>query len=211
WDLNGDGTFGDSTVQKPLFTYTSAGTYTAVLRVTDNHAASTLSTPITITVNPATATTFGTTTPGTLVDTAAANVKEVSKFTAPQAGNVVKVTGYVSGLGAATGTQKVKAIMYADSAGKPGARLGVSKEVTINAGQAWGWVAFEFASPVAIQAGTVWIGYIAAQKGDLTQMRYSVVANDLRFNNNTYSSGPTATFGNGTIGALHYSIYGTYG
>jgi PKD repeat protein len=211
WDLNGDGTFGDSTVQKPSFTYTTAGTYTAVLRVTDNHNASTLSTPITITVNPATTTTFGTTTPGTLVDTAAANVKEVSKFTAPQAGNVVKVTGYVSGLGAATGTQKVKAVIYANSGTNPGARLGVSQEVTITAGRAWGWVDFTFSSPVAIQAGTVWIGYIAAQKSDLTQLRWSSVANDLRFNNNTYSTGPSATFGNATAGALHYSIYGTYG
>ena len=50
WDLNGDGTFGDSTVAKPSFTYTAAGTYSAVLKVTDNHGASTTSSPIAITV-----------------------------------------------------------------------------------------------------------------------------------------------------------------
>lgn len=36
WDLNGDGQFGDSTVNAPSFTYTAAGSYTIGLRVTDD-------------------------------------------------------------------------------------------------------------------------------------------------------------------------------
>jgi len=40
WDLDGDGQFNDSTAAQPLRTYTSDGTYTARLRVTDNHGAS---------------------------------------------------------------------------------------------------------------------------------------------------------------------------
>ncbi len=99
WDLNGDGTFGDSTVAKPSSTYAAAGTYNAVLKVTDSRGASTLSAPITITVTAQSVpSTFGTTTPGPSTDTADANYKAVSKFTAPKVGNVVKVTGYVSGL-----------------------------------------------------------------------------------------------------------------
>lgn len=35
WDLNGDGTYGDSTVASPTYTYPSAGVYTVRLRVTD--------------------------------------------------------------------------------------------------------------------------------------------------------------------------------
>jgi PKD repeat protein len=35
WDLDGDGQFDDSTAQRPTFTYTTAGTRTATLRVTD--------------------------------------------------------------------------------------------------------------------------------------------------------------------------------
>jgi glucose/arabinose dehydrogenase len=50
WDLNGDGTYGDSTAVNPSFTYSTAGTYAATLRVTDSHAASTVSAPVTITV-----------------------------------------------------------------------------------------------------------------------------------------------------------------
>jgi PKD repeat protein len=211
WDLNGDGTFGDATVAKPSYTYSTAGTYNAVLKVTDNHGASTNSAPITITVTSGGSSTFGTTTPGTSIDTATANYKEVSKYIAPRAGNVVKVTGYVSGRGATTGTQKVRAVIYADSGGNPGARLGVSNEVTINANQAWGWVDFTFSSPVAIPAGTIWIGYFGAAQSDLTQLRYDPVANDLRYNANTYSSGASDPFGSGATLGFHYSIYATYG
>ncbi len=157
--------------------------------------------------------TFGTTTPGALVDTATANFKEVSKFTAPQAGNVVKVTGYVSGLGAGSGSQPVRAVMYANSGGNPGALLGVSNAVTVTAGQAWGWVDFTFPTAVPVSAGTVWMGYIAGTTSDLTQLRYDSVANDLRYNTNTggYAAGPTNPFGSPFTVGFHYSMYGTYG
>src|SRR5262249_44125013 len=130
--------------------------------------------------------TFGTTTPGTSVDAATADNKEVSKYTAPQAGNVTKVTGYISGLGKTSGTQNIRAVLYADSGGNPGALLGTSNQVTVPAGQAWNWVDFTFSSPVAIQAGTIWMGYIAGAASDVIQLRYDSVANDLRYNLNTY-------------------------
>ena len=37
WDLNGDGTYSDSTAANPSFTYTAAGTFQVTLRVTDSH------------------------------------------------------------------------------------------------------------------------------------------------------------------------------
>jgi glucose/arabinose dehydrogenase/PKD repeat protein len=39
WDLNGDGVFGDATGPTATFTYTTAGVYTASLRVTDDQGA----------------------------------------------------------------------------------------------------------------------------------------------------------------------------
>ena len=51
WDLNGDGVYGDSTAVSPSYTYTTPGTYSAHLRVTDNHGASSTSQAITISVN----------------------------------------------------------------------------------------------------------------------------------------------------------------
>ena len=40
WDLDGNGTYGDSTAAKPSRTYTTAGTVNVGLRVTDSHGAS---------------------------------------------------------------------------------------------------------------------------------------------------------------------------
>ena len=40
WDLDGDGAFDDSTAAQPTYTYTTTGSYTASLRVTDSHGAS---------------------------------------------------------------------------------------------------------------------------------------------------------------------------
>ena len=49
WDLNGDGTF-ETTGQNPTFTYTTAGTYTPVVKVTDAKGGSTTKTLPAITV-----------------------------------------------------------------------------------------------------------------------------------------------------------------
>ena len=39
WDLNGDGTYGDSSAISPTFTYTAAGVTNVGLRVTDSKGA----------------------------------------------------------------------------------------------------------------------------------------------------------------------------
>ena len=64
WDLNGDGTFGDSTAATTSFTYNTPGTYTASLRVTDKHSTTNTSS-VTISVN--------NTAPTAIIDTPAAN------------------------------------------------------------------------------------------------------------------------------------------
>jgi glucose/arabinose dehydrogenase len=57
WDLDGDGQYDDSTAVGPSYTYTSQGVYTASLRVTDSHgASSTAAVTITVGNTPPTAT-----------------------------------------------------------------------------------------------------------------------------------------------------------
>ena len=53
WDLDGDGQFDDSSLAQPSFTYTAAGTYAVRLRVADDRGGSTVSSPVTITVQAA--------------------------------------------------------------------------------------------------------------------------------------------------------------
>jgi hypothetical protein len=126
---------------------------------------------------------------------------------------VIKVTGYLSGLGGGSGSQVIRAVLYADSGGSPGALLGVSNEVTVPAGQQWGWVDFTFPSAVPIQSGTIWMGYIAGANSDVIQRAHSSVANDLRYNANSggYAAGPSDPFGTAITGLdYHFSIYATY-
>jgi hypothetical protein len=120
------------------------------------------------------------------------------------------VTAYISGLGSTSGSQTVRAVIYANASGNPGSRLGVSNQVTINAARPFGWVDFTFPAAVAVPAGTVWIGFIAGTKTDLIQMRYSVLTGDLRYNTNSYASGASNPFGSAIQENFHYSIYATY-
>jgi len=154
--------------------------------------------------------TFGDATVYTSVDTAGQDLKEVTSYTAT-AGNVTKLTGYVSGLGAASGSQNVRAVIYANNAGAPGALLGASNPVTITAGRAWGWVDFTFPTPVAVSAGTIWMGYIASGTSDLTQLRYLNQAGAVRWNVDAggYADGPSNPFGTGNSSNKHYSLYAT--
>jgi glucose/arabinose dehydrogenase len=154
--------------------------------------------------------TFGDQTIYTSIDTAGQNLKEAASYTAT-AGQVTKLTGYLSGLGAASGSQSVEAVIYANSNGAPGTLLGVSSPVTITAGRQWGWVDFTFPSPVTVSAGTIWLGYIASGVGDLTQMRYLSQAGAVRWNVDAggYADGPSNPFGTGTSSNKHYSLYAT--
>ena len=154
--------------------------------------------------------TFGDNNVYTSIDTAGQNLKEVSSYTAT-AGNVTKLTGYVSGQGATSGSQTLQAVIYANNGGSPGALLGVSSPIQISAGRAWGWVDFPFPNPVSVSAGTIWLGYIASGTGDLTQMRYLSQAGAMRWNVDAggYADGPSNPFGTATTSNKHYSLYAT--
>jgi glucose/arabinose dehydrogenase len=83
WDLDGDGAYDDSTATQPSYTYTTAGSYTASLRVTDSLGASDTDS-VTITV--------GNTPPTAVINT-------------PLAGTTWKVGDVISFSGSATDAQ----------------------------------------------------------------------------------------------------------
>ena len=86
----------------------------------------------------------------------------------------------------------------------------MSNQVTVTAGQAWGWVDFTFPSSVPVQAGTVWMGYHMSTKSNLTQLRYDPVGGGGFWNVNTYSSGASNPFGTGNPMDVQFSLYATY-
>jgi PKD repeat protein len=83
WDLDGDGAYDDSTATQPSYTYTTAGSYTASLRVTDSVGASDTDS-VTITV--------GNTPPTAVINT-------------PPAGTTWKVGDVINFSGSATDAQ----------------------------------------------------------------------------------------------------------
>jgi hypothetical protein len=211
-------TSGQTATLDPTPTLTAGAAYTATVKggssgvkdLAGNALATDFSWSFT-TLEEGTVTTFGTTVPGSDVDAATANLKEVSLYTAPVAGSVVKLTGYVSGLGATSGSQPVRAVLYANANGAPGALLGVSNQITMLAGQPWGWVDFTFPSPVAIGAGPVWMGYIAGTRSDLTLLRFDPSPGGVKYNHNSggYAAGPSNPFGSASTANFHYSLYAT--
>jgi PKD repeat protein len=84
WDLDGDGAFDDSTSSQPTYVYTTAGTYTASLRVTD---------------------TRGLTGTDTVTITVTGNTAPTATITAPTAGTTWRVGDLISFSGSATDAQ----------------------------------------------------------------------------------------------------------
>src|SRR5215813_11766619 len=80
WDLNGDGTFGDATTPTTSYTYTSSGSYTASLRVTDDQGA-TNTTSVAITV--------GNTAPVAVIDNPSATLTW-------QVGQIISFSGHAT-------------------------------------------------------------------------------------------------------------------
>ena len=103
---------------------------------------------------------------------------------------------YLDGRGATAGSQSLRAVLYADSAGTPGSRLATSSAVTINAGRAAGWVIFTLPATVSLQAGIYyWVGLHSGTADKISRFAGTSVASALRWNLDAYSDGPSSPFG----------------
>jgi Subtilase family len=152
---------------------------------------------------------FGFTSVGGNSDVMGANRKRVVHFQLPADGSVSKLSMYLVPT-ATSGQQLLRGVIYADQAGSPSALLGVSNELTFHSTDPADWYDLAFPSPVALQAGTYWIGVISGASSNVTGFRYSNVTGSRAYNTNTYASGPSNPFGNATIDAEQMSVYATY-
>jgi subtilisin family serine protease len=152
---------------------------------------------------------FGFTTIGGNTDVMGADRKRVVHFQLPQAGQVSKLTMYLTPT-STSGQQQIKGVIYGDAAGVPGSLLAVSNELIFHSTDAAGWYDLAFPSPVALPAGTYWIGVMSGGTSNVTGFRYSTVTGIRALNTNTYTSGPSNPFGTATIDAEQMSIYATY-
>ncbi len=140
-----------------------------------------------------------------------ANYKVVNTATLSVPALVTKLSVYaVPGIDSPS-PQAVKAVIYSDSGGSPGALLATGTEVTYRGNlNGSGWFELPFASPVALSPGTYWLGFITGATTEGLGYVYDSVTNSRAYNANTYASGPTNPFGSPTKDSEQASVYATY-
>jgi hypothetical protein len=155
---------------------------------------------------------FGKTSVGALLDRGMyANYKIVHSATLSVTGSVTRLNVYaIPGINASS-PQALKAVIYADSGGSPGALLATGTEVTYQgSANGSGWFALPFGSSVALSPGTYWLGFITGTTTEGIGYAYDSVANSRAYNTNAYSAGPTNPFGSLTKDSRQASIYASY-
>ena len=156
--------------------------------------------------------TFGKTTVGALWDGGMyANYKIVHSATLPVSGSVTKLSVYaIPGVNSPS-PQALKAVIYSDSGGSPGALVATGTEVSYRGDvNGSGWFELPFASPVVLSPGTYWLGFITGASTEGIGYAYDSVANSRAYNANAFAKGPTNPFGAATKDSEQASIYATY-
>jgi thermitase len=156
--------------------------------------------------------TFGKTTVGASADGGIfSNYKVVHAATLPVAGSVTKLSVYaIPGINSPN-PQALRAVIYRDSGGSPGALVASGADVTYQgATNGSGWFELPLAAPVALTPGTYWLGFITGATSEGMGYRYDNVANSRAYNANAFTSGPTDPFGSLTKDSEQASIYATY-
>ncbi len=156
--------------------------------------------------------TFGKTTVGVHLDGGMyANYKIVHTATLSVPGQVTKLSLYATPGLNSPNPQALKALIYSDSSGSPGALIATGTEVTYRGNiNGSGWFELPFASAVPLSPGTYWLGFITGSTTEGMGYAYDNVTNSRAYNTNTFASGPTNPFGSSTKDSEQASIYATY-
>jgi hypothetical protein len=160
----------------------------------------------------ANAATFGKTAVGAFADGGLfSDYKIVHSASLAVAGSVLQLSVYaVPGVNSPS-PQSVKAVIYADSGGAPGALLATGTEVVYRGNlNGSGWLDLPLGSPLSVQPGTYWIGFITGPSSEGMGYAYDSVEHSRAYNANAYSSGPSDPFGGASIDSEQASIYATY-
>jgi hypothetical protein len=152
--------------------------------------------------------TFGQTTPLSGSSPNSADRCWVSKFTLSENGDVTKLTAffdYDAGNSSAAG-DNVKAVIYADSSGSPGALMAASAGVAIGAGDQ----TVDFPVSVSLTAGDYWLGVVSDGFNSRVNAADGASGSYARKESLTYAS-PGDPFGTpDATGTNTFGIYATY-
>ena len=152
---------------------------------------------------------FGRATPGTVWTAMANDVSRFSIYSAPDGPPanhdnftryLDRLRVYVDGKGGATGSQKLRAMVYTGiaTAAPFGDLAGVSQEVTITSGTSARWVEFRFDSPVRLSGfdgATYQFGLLSGPARNVARYASTTQPAALRWGPDRYADGPIPSFG----------------
>jgi hypothetical protein len=140
---------------------------------------------------------FGKSTVGGSFSAMSTDVKRATRFPLSSSARITKLRAYLDGRGAATGSQMVKGVIYADSGGEPGALRATSTAVSIAAGRAPGWVDLVLTAPITLGPGNYWLGLHSSPTHAVARYAWGTRAGARRYNLDAYADGPSDPFGGG--------------
>ncbi|KKM61227.1 hypothetical protein LCGC14_1533830, partial [marine sediment metagenome] len=126
-----------------------------------------------------------------------------TKFTLTEDGSVSNLLAYMGLGGGAKIPKEAVGAIYSDNSG-PDQLLAYTTATTIGADA---WYTFIFSSAYNLQAGDYWLVILTGTKVDVFGEN---TGGSSESNSDSYSDGPTSTFGASTSGTWKYSIYANY-
>ncbi len=131
------------------------------------------------------------------------NVKFGSKFTLVEDGSVTSISAYMGLGGGAKNPKEAVGAIYLDNSGAD--QLIAYTPYEIIGSDAW--YTFTFSSAENLQAGDYWLVILTGTKIDIFG---ESSGGSSEYNSDSYSDGPTSTFGASTSDSWQYSIYADY-
>lgn len=150
---------------------------------------------------------------GTARNLAADTIYAAKKITAAANGFIPQVKFRLDGGGTGTGAAVLRAALYADNAGEPGALIEYTDEVSVADGAAAADIAFTFRIPKRLTSGTTyWMALHAGTNGDNVRAFYDASANVSRTDTDAYADGVPATWDTAgdTTDSFDMTAYVTY-
>lgn len=161
--------------------------------------------------------TFGKTTQSSGSSYAWNDAKVCGKYTLSESGSVSKLTVDISNTETSHSACHLRAVIYDDSGGDPNALKGTGDAIAIADNIAKQWVDLTFASPVVLDAGTYWIGFIGSGSAGDTAIGISFWFTSAGtsvedWNDDTYADGASDPWGaaHNKTAARDFDVYGTY-
>lgn len=153
------------------------------------------------------ATRFGKVT-GTVWTGMGANSKRGSIYTLPVLADVPHGRAWLDGWGpaAAATSQPCKLVVH----DAEDLLVGTSSEVTITKEDDESWVLFDFPTNLRLPAGDYRLGIISSATGQVIRYAHGTTSNSLSFGADTYSDGPTTTWGVTGVDSKDMTIYLAY-